>query len=265
VLPKKGSAGSATPPPSAPKRAQIKIARAYALILDAATFEVIGKRTTLPKGREVAVGYARGERLVAAIGDDVVGVLGGSGATAEAPQWLALDASTGKTAKTEPTSVELVVVISAEGGDTIGPLAGVRTTPPLEDGGATVTALASEAGTAIEIPDASAASRRSLALAPDKAHLAFATSPDPCNPDAAPSLYVAATATGVPKHLLTGKSRFISRWLDATTLAYEDPDGAVRLWDVTTGRESLRLSDKGGLALAFLATSAAPVCAPAVR
>lgn len=260
--PEEGADGSASPAPSAPRRAQIKIARAFAIVLDAATFEVIGKRTTLPKGREIAVGYARGERLVAAIND---GAGSGSWDAGEGVQWLALDASTGKTAKTEPTSVELVVAISAEGGDAIGPLAGVRTTPPSEEGGATVTALANEAGTAIEIPDASAASRRSLALAPDKAHLAFATSPDPCNPDAAPSLYVADTATGVPKHLLTGKSRFISRWLDATTLAYEDPDGAVRLWDVTTGRESLRLADKGGLALAFLSTSAAPVCTTAVR
>jgi hypothetical protein len=244
-------AATAATAATATKRAQIKIARAYALVLDAATFEGIGKRTNLPKGREVAVGYARGERLVA------VTVSSGSWDGGEEPQWLALDTSTGKTAKTEPSTVELVVAISAEGGDAIAPLPGLRTTP---ETGATITALATESGTAIEIPDAGAASRRSLALAPDKAHLAFATAPDPCNPDAAPSLYVADAATGVPKHLLTGKSRFISRWLDATTLAYEDPDGAVRLWDVTTGRESLRLSDKGGLALAFLATSAAPAC-----
>jgi hypothetical protein len=268
-MPPEESVDGSLPPPAA-RRAQIKIARAYALLLDAATFEVLGKRTMLPKGREVAVGYALGERLVA------VTVSSGSWNAPDAvePLWLAIDASTAKTAKTEPAALELFVAISAEAGDTSAPLSGLRTLaePGSEAGsqpgpatGAVITGLATEAGTAIELPDATAVARRSLSIAPDKAHLAFATAPDPCNPDVAPSLYVADAGTGALKHVLTGKSRFISRWLDATTLAYEDPDGAVRLWDVTSGRESLRLADKGGLALAFLATSAAPVCVAAVR
>ena len=53
----------------------------------------------------------------------------------------------------------------------------------------------------------------------------------------APSLYVADAKTGTLKHLLTAQSRFATRWLDANTLAYEDGDGAIRLWDATTGRE----------------------------
>lgn len=245
-----GAAGGA----AGGKRPPVKIARAFAIILDAATFEVIGKRTNLPKGQEVAVGYAAGERLVA------VTVSSGSWDTGADAQWLGIDASTGKTAKTAATTAPLAVAISVDGGDARAPVAGLRTTP--EDG-ATITSLATESGTAIAIPDAAAASRRSLSLSPDQARVAFATAADPCNPDAAPSLYVADTATGAPKHLLTGKSRFLSRWLDATTLVYEDPEGALRLWDATTGREALRLSDKGGLALAFLASSPAPACVPA--
>lgn len=257
-MPPEEGPGSAAPPP---KRDAIKLARAFALVLDATTFEPLGKRVSLPKGKEIAVGYATGERLVA------VSVASGRWDSGEdapadaAPQWITLDPSTGKSAKTAPATVEVAVAISAEGGDSLAPLAGLRTSP---ESGATVDQLTTESGTAIAIPDAAAASRPSLTLSPDKTRLALATAPDPCNPDAAPSLYVIDTATGVPKHLLTGKSRFISRWLDASTLAYEDPDGGLRLWDLTSGREASRLADKG-LALAFLATSPAPVCAAAVR
>lgn len=244
----------APPAAGAAAKPTAKIARAFALVLDAATFEVLGKRTNLPKGQEVAVGYAAGERLVA------VTVSSGSWQGGADAQWLGIDASTGKTAKTAATTVELAVAIAVDGGDVRAAVPGLRTTP--EDG-ATVTALSTEAGTAIAIPDAAAASRPSLSLSPDKARVAFATAPDACNPDTAPSLYVADAATGAPKHLLTGKSRFISRWVDAQTLAYEDPEGAIRFWDATTGREALRLADKGGLALAFLASSPAPKCIPA--
>lgn len=252
--------GSAAPPA---KRDAIKLARAFALVLDATTFAPLGKRVSLPKGREIAVGYAAGERLVAVSVTTGSWDGGGEAAAGAAPdaQWITLDPSAGKSAKTTPATVEIAVAISAEGGDSLAPLVGLSTTPA---SGATVSQLATEAGTAIAIPDAAAASRPSLSLSPDKARLALATAPDPCNPDAAPSLYVIDATTGVPKHLLTGKSRFISRWLDATTLAYEDPDGGIRLWDATTGRESSRLGGSG-LALAFLTTSPAPVCATAVR
>ena len=53
---------------------------------------------------------------------------------------------------------------------------------------------------------------------------------------------------------------FATRWLDATTLAYEDGEGAIRLWDATTGREALRLDNRPGLALAVLSLASAPLC-----
>ncbi len=242
------------PAPAPVASPSLKIARGFAVVLDAATFEPLGKRISLPKGEQLAVGYAAGERLIAIA--SASGAWDGGGEA----QWLAIDTTTGKTTKTQPATMERVVSISATGGDVLDPVAGLRASPQT---GANLSELSTESGTAISIPDGATASRRSLSLAPDKARLAFATSPDPCNPEAAPSLYVADAATGAPKHLLTGKSRFLSRWLDATTLAYEDPEGGIRLWDATSGRESLRLADKSGLALAFLATSSAPVCVTA--
>lgn len=250
-MPTEEGGGVAPAPAAGPV---FKIARGFAIVLDAATFEPLGKRISLPKGEQLALGYAAGERLLAIA--TASGAWDGGGEA----QWLAIDTTTGKTTKTQPATMERVIAISATGGDVLDPVAGLRASP---ETGANLSELSTESGTVISIPDGATASRRSLSLAPDKARLAFATSPDPCNPDAAPSLYVADAATGAPKHLLTGKSRFLSRWLDATTLAYEDPEGGIRLWDATSGRESLRLSDKGGLALAFLATSPAPACVAA--
>jgi hypothetical protein len=99
-----------------------------------------------------------------------------------------------------------------------------------------------------------------IAVAPGGGFVAFATAVDPCAQDAAPSLYVANGKTGALKHLLTAKSRFATRWLDATTLAYEDGEGAIRLWDATTMREALRLENKAGLALEVLSLASAPLC-----
>jgi hypothetical protein len=132
---------------------------------------------------------------------------------------------------------------------------------------ATTSSLKAAAGPghdkAIQIPESGMASQASIAVSPDSAHLAFATAVDPCAKDAAPSLYVADTGTGTYKHLLSARSRFPTRWLDATTLAYEDGDGAIRLWETTTGREALRLDDKSGIALDVLSLLAAPLCTQA--
>jgi len=113
---------------------------------------------------------------------------------------------------------------------------------------------------AIAVPESGAAAQASVARAPDGNHLAFATAADPCAKDAAPSLYVADTRTATFKHLLSAKSRFATRWIGPSLLAYEDGDNAIRLWDATTGREALRIEDKAGLALDVLSVAAAPLC-----
>lgn len=245
-------------PPPAAKGPQLAIARGFALLLDATTLEPIGKRTTLPKGVSLAVGYGPGDQILAVASDE---------ATSPTAQWLSIDFSAGKTTKTEAVELQQLVKIRGDGGDWQPSLTGLGATaetPERITSIASASAAGAEPGTGeIQIPGAAAVSRRSLSLAPEGKWLAFATDVDPCNPDVAPSLYVAARPGGALKHLLTGKSHFATRWLDATTLAYEDPEGGIRLWDATTGRESLRLSDKGGLALAFLSASPAVPCATA--
>ncbi len=114
--------------------------------------------------------------------------------------------------------------------------------------------------TKIAIPESGQAAQETIAVAPGGGWLAFATAVDPCAKDAAPSLYVANAKTGALKHLLTAKSRFATRWLDANTLAYEDGDSAIRLWDATTGREAMRIENKPGVGLAVLSLASAPLC-----
>jgi hypothetical protein len=128
--------------------------------------------------------------------------------------------------------------------------------------------LATDNGKPIRIPESGSAAQSSIAVSPGGAHVAFATAVDPCAKDAAPSLYVADAKTGTYKHLLSARSRFPTRWVAADLLAYEDGDGAIRLWDATTGRESARLEnkipgaaeDRSSIALDVLSLASAPLC-----
>jgi hypothetical protein len=237
------------------------LARGYVLTVDAMTFEPLGKRAILPKGRQLSVAYGPGEQLLAgtapAAGRWEIGNA----------SWFAIDRSTGGTSQTQAaTSLSSRLDITLEDG-VVSALAGAFTTTSKDGGDPEVVSQIAPgadsgggAGVAIAIPESGGAHRDSIAVAPDGARLAFATATDPCSTETAPSLYVADTRTGSLKHVLTGKSRFTSRWLDATTLAYEDPEGNVRLWDATTGREAQRLTEKFGIALAFLALSPSPLC-----
>lgn len=114
--------------------------------------------------------------------------------------------------------------------------------------------------TKVIVPESGQATQESISVAPGGAWFAFATAVDPCAKDTAGSLYVANAKTGVYKHLLSAKSRFATRWIDANTIAYEDGDNGIRLWDATTQREVLRIENKPGLALAVLSLASAPLC-----
>jgi hypothetical protein len=232
------------------KAAPPLLARAYVLTIDPATFELLGKRTTLPKARQLSVGYGPGEQLLVSAAP----AAGRWGLGAES--WLSIDRSTGKTAKTQGAPLTNHVAITFEDGEAESPRAGVVL--PSED--AEVASMTTPAGVEVRIPETGKASRRSISAAPDGAHLAFATATDPCSADSAPSLYVVDAKSGALKHVLTGKSRFPTTWIDNNVLAYEDHEGSVRLWDAATGRETQRLAEKAGLALAFLAISPAPLC-----
>lgn len=103
----------------------------------------------------------------------------------------------------------------------------------------------------------------SAALSPGGAYVAFASATDPCEDDddaAKPSLYVGDAKTGTYKHVLTAASRFGVRWIDETHVLYEDGSGGLRTYDAAAGRETGKLGERHGLALGFLAPTAAPLC-----
>lgn len=223
------------------------IGRAFVMLLDSATFEPIGKRANLPKGHTASVAYGNADRLLAVVNwkDDLP------------TQWWTIDISTGTTTKTEQAGTFNSVTISANSGSSISTEAGTTLGP---DDNTKLEKFKTEGGNEIEAPDNKPVDATTLVTSPDKANVAFVTWVDPCNQDDAPSLYVASTRGGAIRHVLTGRSRFVARWVDNTTLVYEDPEGALRLFDVVTGRESARIAEKGGLGLAFLSISAAPPC-----
>jgi len=226
------------------------LARPWLVAVDPADWKPLGKRIELPSSREVIAGYGPGDQLLVA--------------TAQATaRWTLGDLAI--------SSVDIA-------GGKLTKIAGAVTWTPrveltLDEGRAPRAAdatkatgdkpnlvLTTGAGGTIRVPESGDVDADSIATSPDGARVAFATAVDPCAKDTAPSLYVADAKTGALKHLLTARSRFATRWLDATTLAYEDGDGAIRLWDAQTGREAARLDDKAGLALDVLSLANGPLC-----
>ncbi len=199
--------------------------------------------------RELAIGYAATGALVV------------STATAEGRWGLA---------------PPVTQVVDAQGklGPSTDPVPAAAITLSLEEGRvmrAAPTALATWAGdppttsalqlgtTTIRIPESGTTARSTVALAPDGAHVAFATAIAPCAAGAAPSLYVADTK-GALVHVITARSRFDTRWIDASTLAYEDGEGAIRLWSAATAHEAMRIENAEGIALDVLSLAPAPIC-----
>lgn len=215
-------------------------------------------RVVLPAAREIALGYAAGDQLLVSTAP-ATGRWSVGDATVSS-----VDRATGKLTRVATAAPATRVVVSFDEGHVVrvpdGVVAAWTGDPP------TTTSLKTPAGKPIPIPESGAAAQASIAVAPGGGHVAFATAVDPCAKDAAPSLYVADAATGTYKHLLSAHSRFATRWLDASVLAYEDGDGGIRLWDAATGRQTARLEartggeDRAGLALDVLSHSAAPLC-----
>jgi hypothetical protein len=230
------------------------IANAWIEVLDGASWERIGKRVSLGGGREIAIGYGPGEQIL-------VSTAQASGRWGVgAPATSSLDKTSGKLTKVTVAPPVPRIVFTLDDGRLIRAAEGVKaawtgdppTAPSLAAGSAAIT-----------VPESGAAAQSTVALSPDKAHLAFATAVDPCAKDVAPSLYVADTKSGALRHLLTSKSRFATRWIDATTLAYEDGGDAIRLWDPKLGGRGgqvLLLENKPGIALDVLSPAPAPLC-----
>ena len=229
------------------------VARGWILTVEPAEWKSLGPRIDLAAARVIAVAYGDGDQLLAASAQ-----ANGRWGFGEWSTW-SVDKTTGKLAKVQQPQVARIELTLDEGRvvhDVKVPGVDASWTgDPL-----VATQLKVNSGLAIPIPESGQAAHDTVALSPDKNHLAFATAVDPCAKDAVPSLYVADAKTAGLKHLLTAKSRFANRWLDPTTLAYDDGDGAIRLWDVTTGREAMRLDDKAGLALDVLSLANTPQC-----
>ncbi len=229
------------------------LARAWLLAVDPIEWKPLGPRVNLAPARVVAAAYGDGDQLLAASAP-----ASGRWTTGEWTTW-SVDRTTGKLAKIAEPQREPRVEVTLDEGRSVRPQAIAGIDAPWTGDPATAPTL--KLGTAtIEVRESGQAAHDTVSVSPDKAHVAFATAVDPCAKDAAPSLYVADAKTGALKHVLTARSRFGTRWIDATTLAYDDGDGAIRLWDATTGRESLRLENKSGLALDVLSLANAPLC-----
>ena len=231
------------------------LARGWVQSFDTAEWKNTSPKITLPSARAVALYYGDGDQLLVAtapatgrwtIGDWTVS---------------SIDRTTGKLTKvTAPLGSPRIELTLDEG----------RIVPPkaIDGVGAAWTGDPPRAPTLelakgvppVQVPESGQAAMETVAVAPGGGYVAFATAVDPCAKDTAPSLYVANGKTAALKHLLTAKSRFATTWLDPNTLAYEDGDGAIRLWDATTGREALRLENKPGLALDVLSLASAPLC-----
>ena len=232
------------------------LARAWIQAYETAEWKPTTARINLPSAREVTIGYGAGDQLL-------VSTAQATGRwTVGEPTTSSVDRTTGKLTKVATAPAAQRVVVSLDEGHLVripdGVVAAWTGEPPVT--ASLKIAAAPGGGRPIQIPESGTASQASIAVAPGAAHVAFATAVDPCAKDAAPSLYVADARTGTYKHLLSAKSRFPTRWLDASVLAYEDGDGAIRLWDAVTGREAMRLEDKSGIALDVLSLAAAPLC-----
>lgn len=227
-------------------------ARAWVQVYDTTTWKPATPRINLPAAREISIGYGAGDQLLVATAQ-----ASGRWTLAE-PIVSSVDHATGKLTKVASPPPASRIVLSPEEGHAVR--VPDKVTAAWTGDPPTTPSLTPAGGKPIQIPESGQAAQATIATSPNGPHVAFATAVDPCAKDAAPSLYVADGRTATLKHLLSAKSRFPTRWLDATTLAYEDGDGAIRLWDAGTGREALRLEDKSGIALDVLSLAAAPLC-----
>jgi hypothetical protein len=230
------------------------VARGWVQAFDTTEWKNTSPKITLASARAVALYYGDGDQLL----------VGTAPATARwtLGPWLinSIDRTTGKLTKVTSPLAAPRIELTLDEGHIVPPKAIDGVQAPWTGDPPRAPTLQMTGAPAIQVPESGQAAMETVSVAPGGGYIAFATAVDPCAKDAAPSLYVANGKTAALKHLLTNKSRFGTRWLDATTLAYEDGDGAIRLWDATTNRESMRLENKAGLALDVLSLASAPLC-----
>ena len=216
-----------------------------------------GKRATFTKVRGLSVYYGVGGQLL-------VDTLKPSGrwTVTESGTW-SIDPSTGKTAKSQAKAdpASGTVRVTLDEAAAWAPPRGLKMSRSPADPILATEITIDATGRTISVPESGLAPAGNVRLNPGGTRLAFSTFADPCSKDGAkPSIYMADTKTGQLKHLLTAASRFGLRWLDDDHLVYEDDAGALRIVDATAGRESGKITEKAGLALAALSSTAKPIC-----
>ena len=226
-------------------------AHAWLQAYDTVDWQPTGVRAVLPSAREIAFGYANsGQVLVStapATGRWTVG-----DAT-----WASLDRTSGKLTKAEAVVPAPRIVATLDDGKVVR-LPSVDANWAGDP--ATTASFKIANGATVAIPESGEALQATVAVSPDRARVAFATAVDACSKDTAPSLYVVDSKTTTPRHVLTERSRFATRWIDATLLAYDDGAGAVRIWDAAAGRQVERVAEPGGVALDVLSLQNGPIC-----
>lgn len=228
------------------------LARSWVQVFDTKDWKPLGAKVVLGSAREIAVGYGAGDQLL-------VSTAPATGRwTVGDPTVSSIDRTSGKLTKVASPPPEPRVAMTIEEGRLVRAADGVKASWAGEP--KTASAIETASGAKIQIPESGVVAEASVAVAPQSGRVAFATYVDPCAKDTAPSLYVADGKTGQVKHLLSARSRFATRWVDANVLAYEDGEGAIRLWDAATGREAMKVDNKYGLALDVLSLESAPLC-----
>ncbi|MBA3456947.1 MAG: hypothetical protein H0T42_27910 [Deltaproteobacteria bacterium] len=217
-------------------------AAVWVQVIETKEWQPVGKKVALGAAREVSVGYGANDQLIVTV----------DGVTS------AVDQASGKLSKVETPPPVPRAVLTIDDGRLVRAADGIMAAWSGEP--ATATSLKAGAGATIAIPESGAAAQASIAVAPGGARVVFATAVDPCAKTTAPSLYIADAKTGVTRHVLTARSRFGTRWLDANLVAYEDGEGGVRVWNAVTSREEVKLDNKPGIALDVLSLSSAPSC-----
>jgi hypothetical protein len=210
--------------------------------------EVANKETEIKNARTLAVEFLAGDELVATAYQPQ-GNWGLGAATS-----FSIDKAAGKAkaSKTPPPGGRRILV-RYEGVEleTPGDAEGIAADWNPETGTAEEFVL-DASKKRVQLPTGQAARRASIAWSPDRKKVAFATQVDLCGEtpaDRAGALYLVDVESGKLKHVSKGASLFSPRFLDAATLAYADEDGSVKLHDVAAGRETGKLTTRGGLSL----------------
>ena len=225
------------------------LTRSWVSAWDPKSLTETAARAKIGKARFVWAGWGAGEQVVV-----MTATASGRWAPGAFTTYV-VDRSTGKLTKTAGATID-----------------GPRVQMSLDEviDGATASlpaaidpAIADKLLAAIEHDDRGQPRLAAAALSPGGGRIAYASATDPCakaDDAAKPSLYVGDARTGAYKHVLTAASRFGLRWIDDDRLIYEDGSGGLRIYDAAAGRESGKITERAGLAVALLSPGAAPLC-----